>query len=98
MLPDVAPVVMYRDGELKEFWDMKHDWADSFEASTRDFVDAVAHGREPALTGETGREVLKFALAAMDSANQGKEIFLDEYEDRAVPKKRGLLGQLIKRK
>ena len=98
MMPEVAPVVMYRDGKLTEFWDMKHDWGDSFEASTRDFVDAVAHDKEPALTGETGREVLKFALAALDSAAQGKEIFLDEYEDKAVPKKKGLLRQLFSRK
>jgi len=98
MMPAVAPVVMYRDGELKEFWDMKHDWADSFEASTRDFVDAVAHDQEPALTGEAGREVLKFALAAVDSGNQGKEIFLDDYEDKAVPKRRGLIGQLLRGK
>jgi len=97
MLPDVAPVVMYRDGKLTEFWDMKHDWADSFEASTRDFVHAAAHGTQPALTGEQGREVLKFALAAVDSANQGKEIYLDSYEDKAVPKKRGLLGIFAKK-
>ena len=97
MLPEVAPVVMYRDGKLTEYWDMKHDWADAFEASTRDFTCAVANGSEPVLSGEQGREVLKFALAAVDSSEKKQEIYLDSYEDKPVAKKRGLLGSLIKK-
>jgi len=93
LLPQVAPVLMYRDGELTELWDVKHDWADSFEASTRDFIEAVRDDREPELSGSTGREVLKFALAAVESSRRGgTPVLLDEYEDRPVPKKRGLLG------
>jgi predicted dehydrogenase len=95
MLPDVAPVVMYRDGKLTEFWDMKHDWADSFEASTRDFVEAVKNEREPALSGEQGREVLKFALAAIDSSNRKCEVYLDCYEDKPLRKKHGFVGNML---
>ncbi|MCL2782973.1 MAG: Gfo/Idh/MocA family oxidoreductase [Propionibacteriaceae bacterium] len=98
LLPEVAPVVMYRDGKVTEFWDMKADWADSFEASTRDFVEALRDGRPPVLSGTQGREVLKFALAAVDSAKQHREIFLDEYEDKPLPKKRGLLSAALTRK
>lgn len=43
---------MYRDRKVHQFWDMKHDWADSFEASTRDFVEAIKNDREPVLSGE----------------------------------------------
>ena len=95
MMPEVAPVVLYRDGKLTEYWDMRHDWADSFEASTRDFTRAAARDEPPTLTGEQGREVLKFALAAIDSSAQKREIYLDSYEDKPAPKKRGLLGALI---
>ena len=95
MLPDIAPVLMYRDGKLHEFWDMKCDWADSFEASTRDFVDAVKNGREPVLSGERGREVLKFALAAVDSARRNSEVLLDGYEDKPPAKKRGFIGNAL---
>ncbi len=95
MLPDVAPVVMYRDGKLTEFWDMKHDWADSFEASTRDFVEAIKNGREPVLSGERGREVLKFTLAAIDSNNRKSEVYLDSYEDKPLPKKHGFVGNML---
>ena len=95
MLPDVAPVVMYRDGKLTQFWDMKHDWADSFDASTRDFVDAVKNEREPVLSGVMGREVLKFALAAIDSSKRKTEIYLDSYEDKPLVKKRGLIRMML---
>jgi len=95
LLPDVAPVVMYRDGKLTEFWDMKHDWADSFEASTRDFVDAIKNDREPVLSGERGREVLKFTLAAIDSSAKKREVYLDDYEDKPLVKKRGIFGYIF---
>jgi len=95
MLPDVAPVVMYRDGKLTQFWDMKYDWADSFEASTRDFIDAIKNDREPVLSGVRGREVLKFALAAIDSSKRKTEVYLDSYEDKPLIKKRGLIRMLF---
>jgi len=95
LLPDVAPVVMYRDGKLTEFWDMKHDWADSFEASTMDFVDAIKNDREPILSGERGREVLKFTLAAVDSSAKKREVYLDDYEDKPLVKRRGIIGSIF---
>ena len=99
MLPSVAPVVMYRDGKLTEFWDMKHDWADSFEASTRDFVDAIKNDREPILSGERGKEVLKFALAAVESSRKNAEVYLNSYTDKPLQKKRGfLINMMTKRK
>ena len=95
LLPGVAPVLMYRDGKLTEFWDLKYDWADSFEASTRDFIDAVKNMREPILSGEKGRAVLKFALAALDSSEKKQEVYLDNYVDKPLAKKRGILGTIF---
>lgn len=92
LLPDVAPVIMYRDGKLTEFRDMPCDWQDSFIGCTKDFIEAIRDDREPVLSGERGREVLKFALAAIDSAKSKREIYLDSYEDKAVPKKKGFLS------
>ncbi|HWQ58989.1 MAG TPA: Gfo/Idh/MocA family oxidoreductase [Clostridia bacterium] len=97
MMPEIAPVVMYRDGKITEYRDMSSDWADSFKNSTYDFIEAIKLDREPVLSGERGREVLKFALAAIDSSRQRREIFLDEYEDKALKKKRGALGIFGKR-
>ncbi|MDD3831763.1 MAG: Gfo/Idh/MocA family oxidoreductase [Clostridia bacterium] len=95
LLPEVAPVIMYRDGKVTEFWVEANDWQDSFINSTHNFIDAVLHGAEPILSGECGREVLRFALAAIESSNKGETIYLDRYEDKAVPKKKGFLKLLF---
>lgn len=92
MMPTVAPVVLYKDGKLTEYWDMPADWGDSFKNSTLDFIDALKNNREPVLTGERAKEVLKFSLAAIDSAKQGREIFLDSYEDKQLKKRKGFFG------
>lgn len=92
LLPDVAPVVVYKDGCIKEYRDMPADWADSFEASTRDFPRAIIEDRDPILSGEKGREVLKFALAALDSSKKKSEIYLDSYEDKPLQKQRKIMG------
>ncbi len=89
MMPTVAPVVMYKDGKVTEYWDMPADWGDSFKNSTLDFIDALKYNREPVLSGERAREVLKFSLATIESANKSKEVFLDKYEDRKLPKRKG---------
>jgi len=95
MMPKVAPVIMYRDGKMFEYWDMETDWGSSFAASTRDFIDCVKTGREPTLTGERGKDVLKFALAAIDSSKKKTEIFLDQYEDKALLKQKSFVGVMI---
>lgn len=97
LLPTVAPVVMYRDGKLSEYWDMPVDWGESFKNSTLNFIDAVKNNRETVLSGERGREVLKFSLAAIDSSEKKQEVYLDCYEDKKLKKKKGILHVLGKR-
>jgi predicted dehydrogenase len=91
LLPSVAPVVMYRDGRLHEYWDMPTDWGESFKNSTLDFIDAIRNDREPVLSGQKGREVLKFSLAAIDSSKKKQEVFLDNYEDKKLKSRKGIL-------
>jgi predicted dehydrogenase len=98
LLPDVAPVIVYKDGKLTEYRDMPSDWADSFIASTKDFIEAIKNNREPILSGERGREVLKFALAALDSSRKKSEIYLDSYEDKPLQKRRKFLGMFRRSK
>jgi predicted dehydrogenase len=97
MLPEVAPVLMYRDGKLHEYWDMPVDWAESFKNSTLDFIDAIKNNREPVLSGEQGREVLKFALCTMESSEKKREVYLDSFEDRKLKKTKGILNIFGKR-
>ena len=98
MLENVAPVVLYRDGKVTEFWDVPSDWLDAFIHSTIDFIESVRDHREPVLSGERGREVLAFALAALASSEQKKEIYLTELTDRKKQKRRGVLSIFGKKK
>ena len=71
---DVPPVVMYRDRQVHTYSDMPVGWEHSFINSTRHFIDAYFKGEPPLLTGKQGREVLRFALAAQESARTGQAV------------------------
>lgn len=73
---DVPPVVLYRDRQTLTFSDMPVGWEHSFINSTRHFIAAYFAGQPPVLTGEEGREVLRFALAAQESARVGLAVAL----------------------
>jgi predicted dehydrogenase len=73
---DVPPVVLYRDRQTFTYSDMPVGWEHSFINSTRHFIDAYFAGQPPVLTGEEGREVLRFALAAQESARTGRAVVL----------------------
>lgn len=76
----VPTLMVYRDGQTIAYNDLRDDWADSFIDCTNDFIDAIKHDREPKLTGEEGREVLRIALAVLESSKLNKEIHLEELE------------------
>jgi predicted dehydrogenase len=73
---DVPPVVMYRDMKTFTFSDMPVGWEYSFINSARHFIDAYFKGEPPSLTGEQGRDILRFALAAQESARSGNSVKL----------------------
>lgn len=75
-LIDVPPVVMYRDRQTFTYSDMPVGWEHSFINSTRHFIDAYFKGEPPSLTGEQGREILRFALAAQESSRIGQSVKL----------------------
>lgn len=73
---DIPPVILYRDGQTHTYSDMDVDWKYSFIESTKHFIHAYFAGEPPRLTGEEGREILRFALAAQESARTGQAISL----------------------
>lgn len=75
---DVPPVVLYRDRQTFTFSDMQTGWEHSFINSTRHFIEAYFKNEPPILTGEQGREILRFALAAQQSARKGLPVRLTE--------------------
>jgi predicted dehydrogenase len=53
-------------------------WHDSFTATTQDFIEKLKTGGQPRLDGRTGKAVLQFTLAALQSATTGKEVRPDD--------------------
>ena len=73
---DVAPVVLYRDRQTFTYSDMPTGWEYSFINSTRHFIESYFNIEPPSLTGWEGREVLRFALAAQESARTNQAVKL----------------------
>ena len=73
-LMDIPPVIMVKDQQTRSFSDMPVGWEHSFINSTRQMIDAWHAGEPPRLTGQEGRDVLRFALAAQESARLGQAV------------------------
>ena len=73
-LGDPPPVALYRDGSITSYHDMATGWEESFVLSTRHYINVLSEGGKPVLTASEARQVLRFALAAEESARLGKTI------------------------
>ena len=73
-LGDAPPLALYRNGALTEFRDVETGWEQSFVLSTRHYLDVLARGGRPVLTAREGRQVLRFALAALESGRVGRPV------------------------
>jgi hypothetical protein len=54
------------------------DWSHGFIDCTRHMVEVLQNGGEPVLDGPTGKAVLQFTLASLESARTGKEVRPDK--------------------
>lgn len=72
-----APIVIIRDGKVETLTDFPKDWKYSFINATKHFIDIVKNNKKPILSGEQARYILKFNLAAIKSAEIGREVYLD---------------------
>jgi predicted dehydrogenase len=81
---DVPPLLLYREGRLTAFTDLEADWGASFRDSTRHLLDALREGERPHLTPPEGRRVLQFALAAIASAREGREVRPQEIDGGGI--------------
>jgi len=59
--------------------DVPSDWAEGFIGATHNFIAAIRGEEPPVLTGEQGREVLRFSTAIQESARWRREVYLDEF-------------------
>ncbi|MFX1411122.1 MAG: Gfo/Idh/MocA family protein [Promethearchaeota archaeon] len=75
-----APIVIIRDGKVETYTDFEKDWKYSFINATHYFIEVIKNKKNPILSGEQAKYILKFNLAAIKSAELGKEIYLDKIE------------------
>jgi predicted dehydrogenase len=75
---DLPPLMLFKDGKTAPVPVEGVEWHDSFIATTHDFIDKLKTGGQPRLDGATGKAVLQFTLAALQSAATGREVRPDE--------------------
>ncbi len=75
---DIPPLLHYREGRMTAYTNLEADWGASFRDCTRHLLDAMRGGEPPHLTPWEGRRVLQFALAAIASAREGREMRPDD--------------------
>jgi hypothetical protein len=65
---------MFRDGKTMAIPVERVEWEDSFVDCSRHLIDVLQKGGQPRLDGQTGKAVLQFSLAALESARTGREV------------------------
>jgi predicted dehydrogenase len=75
---DLPELMLFKDGKTTPIEVAGVEWHDSFIATTQDFIEKLKSGGQPRLDGPTGKAVLQFTLAAMQSAASGREVRPDE--------------------
>ena len=76
------PIAVFVDGQVTTFLDditpAERNWSTSFVGSTRHFIQVLTEGGEPVYNGEEGKEITRYAMAAYLSAQENRDILLDE--------------------
>jgi predicted dehydrogenase len=75
---DLPELMIFKDGKTTPVLVEGVEWHDSFIATTHDFIEKLKTGGQPRLDGPTGKAVLQFTLAALQSAATGREVRPDE--------------------
>jgi len=75
---DLPELMLFKDGKTRPVPVEGVEWHDSFIATTHDFIEKLKTGGQPRLDGPTGKAVLQFTLAALQSAATGKEVRPDD--------------------
>jgi predicted dehydrogenase len=73
---DLPELMLFKDGKTTPVPVDGVEWHDSFIAATQDGIEALKTGRQPRLDGLTGKAVLEFSLATLQSAATGREVSL----------------------
>ena len=75
---DMPELMIFKDGKTTAIPVDRVDWSHGFIDCTLQMVDVLRKGAKPVLDGPTGKAVLQFALATMESSCTGREVRPDE--------------------
>ncbi len=75
---DLPELMLFRDGKTTPVPVERVDWSHGFIDCTRHLINVLHEGGQPVLDGATGKAVLQFTLAALESSRTGKEIRPDD--------------------
>jgi predicted dehydrogenase len=75
---ELPELMLFKDGKTTPIPIEGVEWHDSFIAATRDCIEKLKTGEQPRLDGLTGKRVLQFSLAALQSAATGREVRPDD--------------------
>ena len=84
------PIAVFVDGKVTTFLqDMPlrdRNWSSSFIGSTKHFIQVLKNGGSPIYSGEDGMEITRYAMAAHISAQENRDVHLDEITMEAEQK------------
>ena len=75
-----GPPISLFNGKWKHFSNVRSDWVEGFIGSTHNFIRAIRGEEAPRLSGDEGREVLRFAFSVLKSSKIRREVYLDEMD------------------
>jgi predicted dehydrogenase len=78
--PAFPPIALFVNGRVETYPmpDEDRSWAISFVNSTKHFIQAMKTGEPPICSGEQAKETLRCILASLVSAQEGRDVFLDD--------------------
>ena len=75
---DLPELMLFKEGKTTAIPVDGVEWHDSFIAATQDCIEKLKTNTQPRLDGPTGKSVLQFSLAALQSSATGCEVRPDE--------------------
>jgi predicted dehydrogenase len=90
--PVFPPIAVFVDGRvttyLEDITPQERNWSTSFVGSTKHFIKVMRDGGTPIYTGEEGKEITRYAMAAYVSAQENRDVYLDEITAEAEVQRR----------
>jgi len=85
--PLFPPIVVFVDGKVTPFMDgmslQERNWSHSFRRCTQHFIDVMRNNSKPSWTGEDGKKMIRCAQASLLSAQEHRDVNLDEVTSEA---------------